>query len=97
MFSSIICRLTEHLWSPEDFNEYTTKMDIGDEATTKCRRCGIRMSTIEKMPDGSLKWTAHHPDAVLYELTDEGKKLLDSEHLKRGMQTDLDQFREEYK
>ncbi len=94
VLGKLICRINgSHVWSPEDFNEFTMDMDIGDEATLRCKRCNIKIVTIEKRRD-DLKWTPHVKEAVLYELTDEAKKKLSTDNLKKGGKTNLDKFQE---
>lgn len=97
MLGKLICRLNgSHEWSPEDFNEFTMDMDVGDEAILRCKRCNVKIVTIEKRKN-DLKWTPHVEEAVLYEVTDKGKKLLDTENLKEGAKKNLDKFQEEFK
>lgn len=96
MFGSFLCRLTDHVWDPEDLNELTPDMDIGDEAVLRCSRCKMAVVTIEKTTQG-IKWTPHYHGAVLYEVTEKGKKALANELLKRGINTDLDKFQEDNK
>ena len=93
MLSSLICKLTSHDWTPEDFNEFIPRMDVGDEATIRCHRCNKQIVTIEKKADGGMKWTAHDPESVLYELTPKGKR----EMMKYGIKKNIDKFREENK
>ncbi len=92
MLSSLICKLTSHEWSPDDLNEVLEHMDLGDEATVRCRRCGKQMVTVEKTEIG-LKWESHDEESVLYELTDKGKR----EMMKHGINKNIEKFREENK
>ncbi len=96
MLSKLICKLTDHVWDVEDFNEITPDMEIGDEAVLRCRRCKVVVVSIEKTRKG-FQWNAHYPGAVLYEVTEKGKKAFGTEMLKRGAEKDLDKFREENK
>lgn len=96
MLGSFFCRFKGHDWNPEDFNEFTTDMDVGDEAILRCKRCNIKIVTIEKRQN-DLKWTPHIEEATLYEVTDKGKKLLDTENLKEGAKKDFDKFQENFK
>ncbi len=90
MLSEWICRIKgTHEWSPEDFNEFTMDMDIGDEAVLRCKRCNIKIVTIEKRRD-DLKWTPHVKEAVIYEVNPEYTK-------QHGQKYDLDKFREDNK
>ncbi len=86
MLGNIICRLTSHAWDPEDINEVTYNMELGDEATLRCARCNKQIVTVEKSSSG-LKWIPHDDEAILYDLTDEYK-------IKHGMKTDINKFRE---
>lgn len=87
----IDCLSGIHDWSPEDLNEFTKGgMNVGDEATIRCKRCNRQIVTIEQRADGAMKWTAHVKEAVIYELTDEYKR-------KQGQKHDLDKFREDNK
>ncbi len=98
MLKGLLCKFKGHDWSPEDFNEFTRDMDDGDEVTLRCKRCNTKVVTIEKLPrGGGMKWKAHIEEAILYEVTDKGKKYLDTENLIEGAKTDLDKFREDYK
>lgn len=89
MLGRLICRLTDHVWDAEDFNEITPEMEYGDEAVLRCRRCNMVVVSIEKTREG-LKWNAHYDGAKLYDLTDEYKK-------ERGMKQDIDKFRDDNK
>jgi len=90
MLGSLICRFTDHVWDPEDLNEITGHMDVGDEAILRCRRCNTIVVSIEKLRDGNIRWNAHYDGAKLYDLTDEYKK-------ERGMKDEIDKFREDNK
>ncbi len=90
MLGRLICRFTDHVWDPEDLNEITGHMDVGDEAILRCRRCNTIVVSIEKLIDGNVRWNAHYDGAKLYDLTDEYKK-------ERGMKDDINKFREENK
>ena len=96
MLTSLICKLTSHQWDLEDLNEVLEHMELGDEATVRCRRCNKQMVTVEKTKMG-LKWQPHDKESVLYELTPQGKKAFSTEMLRRGAEKDLDKFREENK
>jgi len=86
----IDCLSGSHDWSPDEFNEVMGHMDTGDEATLRCKRCNKQIVTIEKLPNGDLKWSAHVKEAITYELSDEYKK-------ERGMKDDISKFREDNK
>ena len=89
MLGRIICKFTDHVWDPEDLNEVTPDMEIGDEAVLRCSRCNVVVVSIEKTRKG-VEWTAHYPGAVLYEVTDKYKT-------ERGMKHDLGKFQEDNK
>jgi len=91
IIGKIDCYMGVHDWSPEDLNEFTKGgMDIGDEATIRCKRCDTQVVTIEKLPNGSMKWNAHVKEAVIYEVNPEYTK-------QHGQKYDLDKFREDNK
>ncbi len=90
MLGRLICRLTDHVWDPEDLNEVTEHMDVGDEAVLRCRRCNTIVVSVEKLRDGNVKWNAHYAGAVLYEVTDKYKREVGQKH-------DINKFREENK
>ncbi len=90
MLGRIICKFTDHVWDPEDLNEVTEHMEVGDEAVLRCKRCNAMVVSIEKLRDGNVKWNAHYDGAVLYDLSDEYKK-------EKGMNHDIDKFREDNK
>jgi len=90
IIGKIDCLLGSHDWTPEDFNEFMSRMGVGDEATIRCHRCNKQVVTVEKKADGSMKWTAHIKEAILYELSDEYKRA-------KGMEHDVDKFREDNK
>jgi len=79
-----------HEWSPEDFNEFTPNMDVGDEATIRCKRCNTQIVTIEKKTNGDMKWTPHVKEAIIYEVNPEYTR-------KHGQRYDLGKFQEENK
>lgn len=89
MLGRFICKLSDHVWSPEDLNEVTPDMEIGDEAVLRCRRCNMVVVSIEKTRKGMI-WNAHYDGAVLYELSPKYKR-------DKGMKDDLDKFQEDNK
>jgi len=85
------CRSGIHDWSPEDLNEVTQgHMEAGDEATLRCARCNKQVVTIEKLPDGSIKWTAHVKEAIIYEVSPDYIN-------KHGKSHDFNKFQEDNK
>ena len=90
LVGKIDCYSGNHDWSPEDFNEFTPRMDTGDEATIRCHRCNKQIVTIEKKSNGDMKWTPHVKEAVIYEVNPEYTR-------KQGQRFDLDKFREDNK
>lgn len=85
----IDCYMGMHEWSPEDLNEFTPDMDIGDEATIRCKRCNTRIVTIEKRRD-DMKWTPHVKEAIIYEVNPDYVN-------KHGKSHDFNKFQEENK
>ena len=90
IIGKIDCLLGTHDWSPDEFNDIMPNMDKGDEATLRCARCGTQIVTIEKLPNGGLKWSPHVKEAVLYELSDEYKR-------SKGIKHNIARFREDNK
>lgn len=91
LIDKINCRSGIHDWSPEDLNEFTPHMEVGDEATIRCKKCNTQIVTIEKLPHkGGMRWIPHVKEAVMYEVNPEYTR-------KQGQKYDLDKFREENK
>jgi len=90
LIGKIDCYSGIHDWSPEDFNEFTKGMDIGDEVTLRCHRCNTQVVTIEKKPNGDLKWTPHVKEAEIYEVNPEYTRKLGQKH-------DFSKFQEDNK
>jgi len=91
LIDKINCRSGIHDWSPEDLNEFTQGgMDVGDEATIRCKKCNTQIVTVEKLSNGDMRWNAHVKEAVIYEVNPEYTK-------QHGQKYDLDKFREDNK
>jgi len=91
LIDKIDCLTGVHDWSPEDLNEFTSNMDVGDEVTIRCKRCNIQIVTVEKLPnDKGLKWIPHVKEATIYEVHPDFTK----EH---GQKYDLSKFQEDNK
>jgi len=86
LMGKIDCYSGNHDWSPEDLNEFTPRMDIGDEATIRCHRCNKQIVTVEKRAE-DMKWTPHVKEAEIYEVNPEYTK-------QHGQKYDFDKFQE---
>jgi len=90
LIGKIDCYSGIHDWSPEDLNEFTGGMEIGDEATIRCKKCNKQIVTIQKKPNGDMKWTPHVKEAVIYEVDPKYTK-------QHGQKYDFDKFQEDNK